>query len=440
MRTKTFNSEYYHIEYEHTPESLDKDKAKYQLHISFLTVEEAQKLFAKMLSWSLLVTLIENRIVIHPDGFESVSGSFSLGFKDEQSAYEFVDYFESSKTYNKRANELPISRIASSVKIADLIHPDFSIENRVRTYKQMLRSNDFHPSMLHPDFSRNNSAELIKKLSSFYLSVSDFLPKEIILLICHRILLTSNSFYETTQRFQLPQEEFSEPYKKIDCSFQWKASRNGGLYDGRGQLISLNLNLHLVCENLEETKLLIKNVKKSNTYKGQSITFCKKEIILPYHSYYLKVREKFPWEDGICVSFRYAAQAAMFNSLINFKDAGVELRGNSIRFPVHSLLNDKELVSLVGLPQSLALEEKKVENGQKPAFVDPSQNFGQSNLTLFAQTTPQKRNINQSTNAWEYKDILWYIPIIGWLILLICDCCCNAVDDVDEETLGRVNP
>ncbi|MBA2651697.1 MAG: hypothetical protein H0U73_05470 [Tatlockia sp.] len=418
MLARLENSRIY-IEHEHKKNDENKNVAKYSVHISFTSDEEALAFYSIMEN-HLPLSLKENRIIIATEGSLGVHTNVSfkssffpfvyLNFNDSAVATEFALFLK--RVYkNFDQTKFPEAYYhGDHVRFLNLLQPNFSIEHRKRINNEAL--------------NRSFIVFLLLK------DLKACLPNELTLLIglnvYHSIL---NRTFEINKHFKLPLEQFKQPYKKIDCEITYSAFN----YDSWGA--PLLYDVHLICSNAKEAAKLKKYVDKALTRIDFTLenneliihpSFLKKDKRKNSYTGCIYSSDKSKDKINIGIQFGSPAEAATFDSFVNITSFKASLNKQQLCFEPCTSLNLSERKKSANLPGKNSLFFKN-EQGKKP---NVQKSFTDKIFSL----------LDESASPWEMSAcemIAWgCFPIVGWAYLLyyaIHHYCCSIEKEADYD-------
>ncbi|MBA2657952.1 MAG: hypothetical protein H0U70_13360 [Tatlockia sp.] len=394
------------IEYEHSPESLDQDVANYRFHISFTNEKTAQDFF-KIMGNHLPLSLKSNRVIVGTDEESGVIPAPSawhfqcpfINFKDADTAEQFYFFIKERISWKDNTSITCFERHKPGggkiennnffVYFRGLLQPDCSIEHRKKIFDDCLFAILLLNANLHSD--------LVFHIGLLYLQ-------------CKYTQPDLRQSITNTSQFRVPQEHFSQPFKKISCKIEYSFFSEHVIKDGI-RYGSNQYNIHLICSDKQEAVILKKNMDKALTKFGGVL---ENNVVTIEPSFDDRPRVCFELNNRLIdfvLKFWDCYEAKTFDSFVNFNSTKVILENDCIRLPGWEPNNVKKINT------NLAKNSIFAENGRQS--------------TNLPQNLPN--NNTASTENLSIGEILCWlcVPIIGWLYLLYR--ALNSCSSVDTE-------
>lgn len=324
-------------------------KNAYSLHLSLPKVAEAKELFEYLKNNSdLPLEFKEGRIIILPAKNDLVArgvyygsdGYIRICCLNENIATLFVQLIKQSNINSSQITRLPNANHSfyeTNILFQkhELIHPDFSLEKRIKT---------------------QNS--LIDHYTFCYLALNDFqIPMDVIRII-FSLTPSFNRIIELNKQFALPHHEtFKSLFEIIDCDIEYGFSN---------EILSLT-NMYLVS--------LDKNKHKSLVYNMQNAKFCFLSFSDNHDSFITILSSGYKITkqiyniitletDGkklIGINFNCAGDKEIFLNMVNFKTSKFYKEDDTSIYFLKDSLRKKNIFEINLLPGAYPLQEDQLD-------------------------------------------------------------------------------
>ncbi|MBA2657365.1 MAG: hypothetical protein H0U70_10375 [Tatlockia sp.] len=353
-----------HVEHEHKVSSLGSPRAVYNLHFSLPSAQLAKNFFiflqVKGNQYFPLI-LKENRVIITGTAEYKGEGIFTYNnyLRLNISSAPVSENLHS--VFNLLGLQTQLADYDNSIHFPNILHPDFSIENRKRIFQESIKRCVFSIMILDLEFPQDLVCFIIKLLL-----IDDYTFRQVI---------------EITKIFKLPQEKFKPAYQSVDCLIQYLPANE----QNPAGLFLLNC-----LDKLESNKLANNMNKALSELRRFDIQIQENVISIRPRDLYFDYDES-GVKKTLALKFANYREAATFYSFVNFKGNDAILKNDLILFPK---LPDKPYTYQNGCALTLFAPNKIKQDFIK---ITPATGWNLTSCDMF---------------------ILGCIPVVGWAILL----------------------